>query len=280
MSCALAVNEKSPLAGYYGGKGHLAPLIAAIVDSEEHKLYAEPFCGGASVFFACHKRENRLYILNDKDSRITNFWRVGKTQPEALFHVADEFGLDSDEFYDISRSIYRHPKPDEDDTLAAWAVWYQSRRSFSGSLGSGRKRTTGNSKSQARSHAFNLAKLKKQLGVLSLASVENMDAAAFILQYDKPDSFFYIDPPYVGADQGPYSGYSRDDFRDLLKTLETCEGKFILSHRPQSDLDEFADRRGWHKTTINTVARAAFGDKPPMTELLVMNFKPSVGLGV
>jgi DNA adenine methylase len=44
-----------------------------------------------------------------------------------------------------------------------------------------------------------------------------------------PEAFFHLDPPYVGADQGHYDGYTQEDFDTLLKLLETLNGKFLLS---------------------------------------------------
>jgi DNA adenine methylase len=44
-----------------------------------------------------------------------------------------------------------------------------------------------------------------------------------------PDAFFYLDPPYVGAAQGHYDGYTQEDFDILLKLLESLKGKFLLS---------------------------------------------------
>jgi len=38
----------------------------------EHKVYLEPFCGGASVFF--RKRPSQTEILNDLDDDIPNFF--------------------------------------------------------------------------------------------------------------------------------------------------------------------------------------------------------------
>ncbi|MDR2245292.1 MAG: DNA adenine methylase [Treponema sp.] len=55
------------------------------------------------------------------------------------------------------------------------------------------------------------------------------DALRIIKSRDMPDAFFYLDPPYVGAAQGHYDGYTQEDFDILLKLLESLKGKFLLS---------------------------------------------------
>jgi len=67
---------------------------------------------------------------------------------------------------------------------------------------------------------------------------------------DTATSFFYCDPPYVGSDQGHYDGYSQDDFEALLSTLETMQGKFLLSSFRNKSPADFAKRNGWHSFEI------------------------------
>lgn len=46
---------------------------------------------------------------------------------------------------------------------------------------------------------------------------------------DSPTTFFYLDPPYVNARQGHYSGYTQEDFDNLINILKSIKGKFLLS---------------------------------------------------
>ena len=65
---------------------------------------------------------------------------------------------------------------------------------------------------------------------LSKVIIENKDFEKLIRQYDRPVSFFYLDPPYyetekyyknVGED-----GFRKEDHIRLRDTLMTIEGKF------------------------------------------------------
>ncbi|MDR1126852.1 MAG: DNA adenine methylase, partial [Treponema sp.] len=75
---------------------------------------------------------------------------------------------------------------------------------------------------------------------------ECCDALRIIRSRDTPESFFYLDPPYVGSNQGHYAGYLQQDFDTLLQTLESLQGKFLLSSFRNAALSDFTTRNGWH----------------------------------
>jgi hypothetical protein len=64
---------------------------------------------------------------------------------------------------------------------------------------------------------------------LQQVQIECCDALWIIGSRDTPETFFYLDPPYVGANQGHYDGYTQMDFDALLRALEDLTGKFLLS---------------------------------------------------
>ena len=65
------INLKTPIT-YYGGKqmmcGKIVPLIP------KHRLYCEPFAGGAAIYFA--KEPSELEVLNDTNRELINFYKV------------------------------------------------------------------------------------------------------------------------------------------------------------------------------------------------------------
>jgi DNA adenine methylase len=80
--------------------------------------------------------------------------------------------------------------------------------------------------------------------------IECCDALRIIRSRDTSGAFFYIDPPYVGASQGQYAGYTQDSFDKLLKLLEGIQGKFLLSSFRNDALREFIKRNGWHSIEL------------------------------
>ena len=65
------INLKTPIS-YYGGKQKLATKILSLIP--QHTLYAEPFLGGAAVFFS--KGPSEIEVLNDTNRELINFYKV------------------------------------------------------------------------------------------------------------------------------------------------------------------------------------------------------------
>jgi DNA adenine methylase len=108
----------------------------------------------------------------------------------------------------------------------AWAVWMLASTSFSCELGGnfGYDRVGASSKRiDNKRAAFTVDYAVR----LQQTQIECCDALRIIKSGDAQDAFFYCDPPYVGADQGHYVGYSQKDFDALLKTLEAVKGSFF-----------------------------------------------------
>ena len=68
--------------------------------------------------------------------------------------------------------------------------------------------------------------------------VENQDFETLIKHYDRPDSFFYADPPYFSS-EGMYEvGFGWDDHVRLRDTLKCIKGKFLLSYNDCEEIRE------------------------------------------
>jgi len=63
-------------------------------------------------------------------------------------------------------------------------------------------------------------------------TIENLDFRQVFKNYDKPESFFYCDPPHVPGTRksGKYTCEMSDtDHADLVELLNNMRGKFLLS---------------------------------------------------
>ena len=85
---------------------------------------------------------------------------------------------------------------------------------------------------------------------LERTQIECRDALKVIMSRDTENSFFFLDPPYMGADQGHYEGYSEKEFEDLLKELTSLKGKFLLSNYSSKVLKRYIKNNGWHVKKI------------------------------
>lgn len=68
--------------------------------------------------------------------------------------------------------------------------------------------------------------------------VENQDFETLINHYDRPDAFFYADPPYFSTEDMYAVGFNLDDHVRLKNTLKNIKGKFLLSYNDCPEIRE------------------------------------------
>jgi DNA adenine methylase len=109
---------------------------------------------------------------------------------------------------------------------------------------------------------------------LQEVQIECCDAPRIIRSRDTPETFFYLDPPYVGTDQGHYDGYTQEDFDVLLGLLETLNGKFLLSSYRNTRLAEYTQRNQWQSMEIKMARPMTnrFGAAKNKIEVLTANY--------
>jgi DNA adenine methylase len=263
---------KTPIS-YYGGKQTLAPIILGLIP--EHRIYCEPFLGGAAVFFA--KKPSKVEIINDTNCELINFYEVLKHDFVSLEKEVS-ISLHSRKKHHEAQVIYSNPDM-FDRVKRAWAVWMLANSSYGCMLDAnfGYDRTGGTSKKlNNKRQAFN----EDYAIRLQNTQIECCDALRVIRSRDMPDAFFYIDPPYVGADQGHYDGYMQEDFDGLLSLLENIKGKFLLSSFRNVALKDFIKRNSWHSVEIDMLCAMTTNAATPKhkVEVLTANYPIAVDL--
>lgn len=71
--------------------------------------------------------------------------------------------------------------------------------------------------------------------------IENQDFAALVRHYDRPDSFFYADPPYFTSEDMYDTEFCWKDHLRLRDTLGDIKGKFLLSYNDCEEIRELYD---------------------------------------
>jgi DNA adenine methylase len=229
---------RTPLS-YYGGKQMLAKTILGFIPP--HRLYCEPFLGGAAIFFA--KEPSKVEVLNDTNGEIVNFYEVLKRDFTALEKEV-AITLHSRARHRQARVIYENPDM-FDRIKRAWAIWVLANGSYGCKLDGGYAYSRiGNNHSRAldnKRQEFSVDYAKR----LERVQIESCDALKVIKSRDVDEAFFYLDPPYVGSDQGHYDGYTQEDFDALLTVLKRIKGKFLLSSYRNKTLAEFSRENNW-----------------------------------
>lgn len=259
---------------YYGGKQtmlkHIMPLIP------KHEIYVESFAGGAAVFFA--KQPSRMDVINDLNGELINFYRTVVRNFDELKREVDRT-LHSRTQHETAWFVYNHPD-DFTNVQRAWAVWVLSKMGFAGQLSN----SFGFDKSEGRhprkvhfaKEAFTV-ELRKRL---EIATIESDDAFKVIARYDTPDTFHFIDPPYVGSDMGHYSEMFDDaDLERLLQLCETLTGKFMLTMFPHKVIRSYSEKNGWLINSVERTISAAKNDRRKQEEWMICNYEPPVEQG-
>jgi DNA adenine methylase len=243
---------KTPLS-YYGGKQQLATLILGLIP--EHQVYCEPFLRGAAIFFA--KKPSKVEIINDTNGEIINFYEVLKRDFTALEKEV-AISLHSRKLHNHARVIYQNPEL-FDQIKRAWAIWMMANSSYGCKLngGFGYDRTTGGSSKKLANKRFNFT--EDYAIRLQNTQIECCDALKVIRSRDSGKAFFYCDPPYVGADQGHYDGYTQEDFDTLLGLLESIKGKFLFSSYRNKSLTESSQRNDWYTLELKMPSTMTYG---------------------
>lgn len=254
--------NRTPIS-YYGGKQNLTRIILPMIP--EHKYYIEPFVGGGSVFWAKPKGKNES--INDISGWVTNFYRQMKTNFDALNKMI--VGTPHSEL-EHARAGKILKDESESDLNKAWAFWVQTIMSF----GNNMFRGFGFSMDTSVPKAINRRRkeFEQWAGRLDEVEIFCRDAVSVIELKDDPDSFFYIDPPYVSSDQGHYKGYTDGDFVDLLDALLVLKGKFLLSSYPEKSLMEYTKKAGWNQVSMKMQNSMSNKKGALKTEVLTYNY--------
>ena len=233
---------KTPIS-YYGGKQSLLKHILPLIP--KHKIYVEPFFGGGAVFFA--KEPAKVEVINDHNAMVVNFFEQLKTNFDELKEMIDATPY-SRTVYKKAMTIYEVPiifSP----KYRAWAFWVATLQGFANQIGSWHS-SNKHGKEAGNIANRRIAFTRDLSDRLSRTQIESKDAVSLIKSLDSPDTFFYVDPPYVGAHQGHYGGYTQEHFNQLLEALANIKGKFLLSSYPNNILDKYRERCNWNNADV------------------------------
>lgn len=218
------VSPVSPVAGYVGGKRALAGRLVKMIADVPHAIYAEPFVGMGGVFLR-RTMAPKSEIINDRNGEVANLFRILQRHYVPF--------MDHLRFKLTTRREFERLKATDPATLTdierAARFLYLQRLAFGGKV-AGQNFGV----SPRDSAGFNILKLAPILEAvherLAGVVIENLDWIDFLARYDRPETLFYLDPPYWGSEH--YYGrdlFGRDQFAAMAARLSALQGRFILS---------------------------------------------------
>lgn len=248
-----------------GGKSRLAGRIVSKFPA--HTCYCEVFAGAAWLLFK--KEESKVEIINDINTDLVTLYRVVKNHLEEFIRYLKWILVARDEFARF--------KAENQETLTdiqrAVRFYYLLKTGYASRI-----KNPSISVSPTRRSNFNLLRIEEELSAVHLrlarVYIENMGYGDLIRRYDKPETLFYVDPPYFGCED--YYGediFHREDFRSLRDLLAGISGQFILSINNTPEIRELY--KDFYIEKVETVYSAGKKGKKRVSELLIMNINPA-----
>lgn len=193
---------KRPAVKWHGGKWRLAKWI--ISHFPEHDAYIEPFGGSAAVLL--QKERSLIEVYNDLDKDVYNFFEVLRTRPDLLIHQIkytpfhyEEYSQSfdpTDDPLENARRFYARAYLSIMGPTIQWSNGFRRQKVYS-------RGRSGNNSMKPAAHSFaEIEHLWVVADRLRGIVFESMDALQLIELYAKPNTLFYVDPPYLGSTRG------------------------------------------------------------------------------
>ena len=254
---------KAPF-GWVGGKSKLAKNIIEVIP-QDHTTYVEVFGGAMSVLYA--KAPSKLEIVNDINSELVNLHRAIRTNPQTLSMYLNQLLISREIFDDIK---HKRMKPKNKIEAAAFYL-FQLTQSF-GSKGDNFAMSAKSGRKPKDIYKSYLKWSQRLKGV----TIENKSFNDLIKLYDKEETFFYCDPPYVSTESyyKNTGGFGLEEHRLLASTLSNIKGKFLLSYNDCDLVRELYKDFNIRSTKEieYTLGKNASGVKKRVSEILVCNY--------
>jgi DNA adenine methylase len=208
-----------PALSWPGGKSRLLKHILPLIP--KHACYVEPFAGGLAVLLA--KPRSQLEVINDLNGDLVTFYRCVRFHQDVLLTEL-EFVLNSrQEFFDF------RDQPGLTDLQRAARWFFRNKNCFGGanmnSLGTSPTTKTGILGSRsARLEAIRALNFR-----LDSVGIEHLEWDHCLRLYDRPSTFFFVDPPYTECKVEMYGAWTNTDVQILRQHLCALRGNWLVT---------------------------------------------------
>ena len=240
-----------------GSKSRLAGHLVNLYPS--HDRYVEPFAGGAACLWV--KKPSTVEVLNDYDPDIVNAYTVVRDM------TSNQMGEFMSKNWRIREDTFNQCQdPSNDKIEAAYRFIYRRRASF-----------MARENRIARGRIGKVVPIGRYIQALNrrLQNVEILqgDGLRLLKEFDTPETFFFIDPPWPGY-FGKWKHYQMEDIRNLSKALtDVKHAKWLWAETP-SLRDELPNKEidRWFVRNIAISGSGFNGRSVVRRELLMSNY--------
>lgn len=208
-----------PIVPWPGGKRRL--LKHLLSEIPKHTTYVEVFAGGAALLLA--KEPAPAEVLNDINGELVRLYRC-------VQHHLDEL-VRQFRWALVSREMFRWAQMQQPETLTdiqrAARFYYLQKLAFGGKVqGQSFGVATG------QPPRLNLLRMEEDLSQahlrLARVTVEQLRWQDCVQRYDRPDAFFFFDPPYWQT-EGYGRVFERSEYDQLAQCMRALKGRAILT---------------------------------------------------
>ena len=239
------------------GKQRLAPRLVKMIPA--HKVYVEPFAGSGALFY--RKPPVAKEVLSDVDPEIASAYRtLSRLTDSQLAQLRQRSWTGSREMW----SLLQRSSP-QDKLEKLYRFLYLSHFSF------GKLRGKSFDPATEGVAARTIARIERHRDRLRGVTIRAGHYADVVKEFDGPDTFHFLDPPYVGANV--LVGEDRFDEDEFRRVLDGIRGKFLVTYGTSGRLNT----KGYvvkHVRTPRTIARLRASSGPKMLhQLLISNYQ-------
>lgn len=260
-------NPVDPIIPWMGGKRRLAAQLIPLFPP--HECYVEVFCGGGALYFL-RPMPAPVEVLNDINGDLVNLYRV-------VQHHLEEF-VRQFKWALSSRQVFKWAQMAAPETLTdiqrAARFFYLQHHAFAGKV-SGQNFGTATT-----APAVNLLRIEENLSAAHLrlaggTTVENLPWEECVRRYDRPHTFFYMDPPYWET-EGYGVPFEWAQYERLAEVMRACEGKVMLSINDHPSIRACFAGLVTHDLDIKYSVANKRGAPKTSGELVITNYEPTL----
>ncbi|MGB6053731.1 MAG: DNA adenine methylase [Burkholderiaceae bacterium] len=257
--------DSSPIIPWIGGKRRLADRLLPLFPP--HECYVEVFCGGAALYFL-RPMPAPTEVINDINGELVNLYRV-------VQHHLEEF-VRQFKWAISSRQIFKWQQATPTEVLTdiqrAARFYYLQHHAF------GAKVDGQNFGTATTGRPINLCRIEESLSAahlrLSGTYVENLPWQECVARYDRPHTFFYMDPPYWQT-EGYGVDFGFEQYETMAAAMRSCKGRAMVSINDHPDIRRAFDGLPMLGLDIKYGLAAVHGAAQTSRELVITNWEPT-----
>jgi len=262
------MTTSKPYFGRMGGKSKVVnQLLMLLPPSNTYQIYCEPFVGAGSFFLKIKRyHPNKHFVINDANQDIFSIWNdlQNLTKEEQQELQNKDFGPSKQAFETLRDTPSQKRRVDRlhRNLYLSWFSFNKQRKYFA------------NRPNVCSVGKRFLQHLPDYTQMMEHVVVKNTDFLEVVKQFDHPNTFIYLDPPY--HDKSHYYENQEVQTETLLSALQLLKSKWMLSYNEDETVEAWARE---HNYSINHITMPYTGHynkntttKTKKTELVITNY--------